>query len=58
MNMFLKGTIVYPLKKIPPIFNSATDTTKFFSVWQTVRMGLFSLGLGVLVGGGLFLRYI
>ena len=37
---------------IPPVSVSTSEATAFFSDFQTVRMGPFSFGLGVLVVGG------
>ena len=52
MRVFLIGNIAFPLRKIPPVSASADEATTCFSVWQTVRMGPFSFGLDVSVGGG------
>ena len=56
----LKGVYIFwlqvvhgdALRNIPTVSASAAETTIFFCVWQTVRMGPFSFGLGVSVGGG------
>ena len=52
MRVFLVGTIVFLLSNIPPVSASAAEATTFFSVCKTVRMGPFSFGLCVSVGGG------
>ena len=39
-------------RNIPPVSASVAKATKCFSVGQTIRMGPFSFGLGVSVGGG------
>ena len=40
------------LRNIPRFSASYAEATTFFSVWQTVRTGPFSFGLGVSVVGG------
>ena len=52
MKVFLIETIVCLLSNISPFSASTDDSTKILSVCQTVMMGPFSFGLGVLVGGG------
>ena len=56
MRVFQVGTIVCVLSNIPPVSSYVAEATILCSVWQTVRMGPFSFGLGVSVGGGLSLR--
>ena len=48
----LIGIIACPLMNISPVSAYTDEATAFFSVWQTVKMGPFSFGLSVLVGGG------
>ena len=52
MRVFMIGNIFCPLINIPPVSAFVSEATHCFSVWQTVRMGPFSFGLGVSVGGG------
>ena len=52
MRVCLIGTIVYPLRNIPPVSTSAAEATTFFSVWNMFRMAPLSFGLGVSVVGG------
>ena len=46
------GTIACPQRNTPPVVASAAEATTFFSVWRSVRMGLFSFGLGMSMVGG------
>ena len=50
-------TIYCTLSNIPPVSGSDAEATKFLSVWQMIRMELFSFGFSVLVVGGRSLRY-
>ena len=46
------GDIVCTLSNTPPVYASADEAATFFSFWQMFRMGPFSFGLGVSLGGG------
>ena len=50
MRVFLIGTIICSLRDIPTLSASDAEVTTFLSVWQTVRMGLFRFGSGLLPG--------
>ena len=56
MMVCLIGTIYCQLRNPPPIFCICFWGHNIFSVWQTVRMGPLSFGLGVSVVGGWSLK--
>ena len=46
------GTAFWPLRKIAPVSVSAADDMTVRMGWNLVRIGLFGVGLGQMVGGG------